>query len=72
MDVWKTEMEKEYSAIGVGKGKTIISVPHQTGRTTKRIDEPRIALTPGKRVSKYGKIYYEYRKNRSDLPGKKV
>lgn len=30
------------------------------------------ALRPGKRISKRGKIYYEYRKNRSDRPGKDI
>lgn len=27
---------------------------------------------PGKRRSKLGKIYYEYRKNRSDMPGEAI
>lgn len=30
-------------------------------------DKKRKALPPSKRVSKRGKVYYEYRKNRSDL-----
>ena len=29
------------------------------------------ALAPGKRISKSGKTYWEYRANRSDLHGKK-
>jgi hypothetical protein len=41
---------------------------HQTGeRKSIKADAKRRALPPGKRVSKSGKIYYEYRKNRSDL-----
>jgi len=45
-------------------------VTKQTGRI-KSIgrDMKRIALPPGKRVSKSGKIYYEKRANRSDLAG---
>lgn len=33
-------------------------------------DSKRTALKPGKRVSKTGKIYYESRKNRSDVRGR--
>ena len=73
MDVFKTELEKEYSAIGVKhKGSIVKLSTHQTGITTKKIDEYRKALPPGKRISRYGKIYYEYRKSRSDLPGEKI
>jgi hypothetical protein len=45
---------------------------HQTGRTNVRIDMRLGALKPGKRRSRTGHIYYEYRRNRSDMPGKKV
>ena len=43
------------------------SQPHQTGHTTKPLDIRLKALLPGKRLSKNGKIYYEYRMNRSDI-----
>ena len=45
-------------------------VTKQTGRI-KSIgrDLKRVALPPGKRVSKSGRTYYEKRKNRSDLAG---
>ena len=73
MDVFSTELEKEYSAIGVKhRGTTVKPVPHQTGRTTKKIDKTLNALAPGKRVSRYGNVYYEYRKNRSDMKGTKL
>lgn len=42
---------------------------HQTGSSNKKRDRKRVARTPGKRVSKTGKVYYERRKNRSDKPG---
>ncbi len=36
------------------------------------IDEGRKAKLPGRRVSASGKVYYERRRNRSDMPWKKV
>ena len=57
------------------KGKPVVLkfVPRQTGgvKSISR-DKARRALPPGKRRSKSGKIYYEYRKNRSDMPGRNV
>ena len=35
---------------------------------TREIDKRLKAKPPGKRVSRNGKIYYEYRRNRSDVP----
>lgn len=55
-----------------GKGMTIKYEDSRTGKTKKIIDFKRTALLPGKRISKNGKIYYEKRKNRSDLKGKKI
>lgn len=46
---------------------------HQTGTSSKRMDERMHAKPPGKRIVKSGgkkHAYYEYRKNRSDMPGK--
>ena len=53
-------------------GKTIKYEDKRTGKTNILIDKKRNALLPGKRISKTGKIYYEKRKNRSDLLKKKV
>ncbi len=39
----------------------------QIGKSNLPIDKKRSALSPGKRLSKNGNEYYEYRKNRSDL-----
>lgn len=51
----------------------ILKVLNQTGmRKNLKRDKSRKALTPGKRVSKTGKIYWETRKNRSDAPGKNI
>ncbi len=35
-------------------------------------DKTRVAKLPGKRISRTGHIYYEKRKNRSDLPDKDI
>lgn len=40
---------------------------HQVGTSRKPYDKRRHALAPGKRRSKSGHIYYERRKNRSDV-----
>ena len=58
--------------IGSGKGRTIKYEDSRTGKTNIPRDKKRSALTPGKRISKSGKIYYEKRKNRSDLKGTKI
>lgn len=45
-------------------------VGFQTGkRKSPILDKKRRAMRPGKRRSKRGKIYYETRRNRSDLKG---
>ena len=41
----------------------------QTGSSNKKIDRSKKAAKPGKRKSASGKVYYERRKNRSDVPG---
>lgn len=40
---------------------------HQTGRSNKRIDRKLHAKKAGKRTSESGNVYYERRKNRSDV-----
>ena len=58
------------------KGRTykvyVIPRMRQIGRSNELRDLKRKALPPGRRVSKSGRVYYEYRKNRSDLPGLKI
>jgi hypothetical protein len=45
-------------------------VKYQTGkRSSLKADRKRKALPPGKRISRTGKIYWETRRNRSDLSG---
>jgi len=67
MDFIKSEMDKEFASIGYkNQRRNLKTRDHQIGKTTISIDKKRDALLPGKRRSKAGKIYYEYRKNRSD------
>lgn len=42
---------------------------YQTGTSNKLYDKMKKAKGPGKRVSADGNVYYERRKNRSDMPG---
>lgn len=51
----------------MGKKKKYNKGKHQTGSTTLGIDRKISAKPIGKRISETGNIYYEYRKNRSDL-----
>jgi hypothetical protein len=45
----------------------------QTGKTDSiKRDAGRIALQPGKRISNTGKTYWETRRNRSDMSGRKL
>jgi len=40
---------------------------HRTGTSNRSKDRKRKAMKPGKRISKNGRIYYENRRNRSDI-----
>ena len=63
-------MDKEFSSLGFKNQRKSLKVSDkQIGTTIKKIDKMRKALKPGKRISKSGNIYYERRKNRSDLEG---
>lgn len=46
---------------------SIIKVLKQRGRSNALRDRARYAQMPGKRVSASGKVYWETRRNRSDL-----
>lgn len=51
----------------------VVRVLDQTGnRTNLLVDRSRVALLPGKRISKTGNVYWETRRNRSDVPGKTI
>lgn len=67
---------KKAARLKRNRGKTVQIVKKQKPvPTTKRglkLDEKRQAKPPGWRVSKSGRLYYEARRNRSDLPGRRV
>jgi len=44
----------------------------QTGKSNESRDSKRKAKAPGYRRTARGTVYYETRKNRSDMPGKKT
>jgi len=69
---FEDEKNKEYDAIGFENQRKSITRLPQVGNTNFKRDAVRKALSPGKRISKYGKTYWETRKNRSDSPGKKI
>ena len=52
--------------------KTLKYRKHQIGKSNKVKDVSSNDLNSLKRLSKTGRIYYEYRKNRSDLRGSRV
>jgi len=54
------------------RGRVLKATTRQTGRSDLARDRQRKAMQPGKRRSASGRIYYETRKNRSDLRGSRV
>lgn len=51
--------------------KVLKVIKHQTGRTNVPVDKLVKAMPSGKRLSKNGKVYWETRKNRTDISPKK-
>lgn len=73
--VFKEVLDAEMNSIGIRPKKTkiVYTEKRQTGkRINLSLDEKRKALPAGKRISKEGKPYYEYRKNRTDYAGLKI
>jgi len=59
------------SAVRKTTGQTALRLTRsgeQTGRSDTARDEVKRALAPGKRLSRNNKVYYERRRNRSDVP----
>lgn len=70
--VFESEKVKEFGEVSLRNQKKIIKTLNQVGKSNKNRDEARKALLPGKRISKNGKVYWETRKNRSDVSGKNI
>jgi hypothetical protein len=64
----KAVKAKKPAAKKVAAKKTA-SKTYQTGSSNKLYDKMKKSQGPGKRVSATGNVYYERRKNRSDMPG---
>jgi hypothetical protein len=62
----KTKKKKTKKKVKPKAAKTI-KVTHATGTTNVLWDKRYKAMKPGKRISKNGNIYWEYRINRSDI-----
>jgi hypothetical protein len=67
-EAWQKEKEKINPLGRQNKRKNLKVADHQIGKSNYARDVVRKAFASGKRISKSGKIYYEYRKNRSDMP----
>jgi len=72
MDFFQKPGKYQFKAIDLKSLRKTVYTTTQVGVTSKSEDRKRKALAPGKRISKNGKRYYETRKNRSDLPGKRI
>lgn len=66
-----TSSNMKFNALTYQRPKVIRPLK-QRGSSNKTRDSGRTALPPGKRVSRTGHIYFESRKNRTDLPGKSI
>ena len=44
----------------------------QTGRSIPQYDSLVEAMAPGKRISARGRVYFEYRRNRTDVRGSRI
>jgi len=72
-EILREELE-EMNAVGLKtkKPQVITHSQRQVGSSNAFRDKRRVALPSGKRISKTGKVYYEYRKNRTDKVGSKL
>ena len=52
------------------KSPKVLKVTHAVGSSNLKWDKRYKAMKPGKRISKRGNIYWEYRINRSDIKPK--
>ena len=67
-------MDKDFEVVGFkNQRRTLRQLPQtQKNKVNIIVDSRKHAILPGKRVSKTGKIYWETRKNRSDVKGKNI
>ena len=70
MEFIKKKIDEEFKPIRVKSLMKNVRILKQVGTSNLKRDSERKALMPGKRISKTGKVYWETRKNRSDLKNK--
>ncbi len=72
-EMLREEAEQE-KAIGMKKLKPQVVYKRDVQHGTTNIfrDKRRKAMPSGKRISKAGNVYYEYRKNRTDKEGSMI
>lgn len=63
--------DKFYERVARPSARVLRVIKHQTGKTNIPEDRKIRAMQGGKRISKTGKVYWETRKNRSDVVPKK-
>lgn len=71
-NVFKSEFvdSEDSKPIKKGKGRVVYTKKHRTGKIYDYdADKKRTSMSAGKRISKNNKVYYEYRKNRTDVKG---
>ena len=68
----KTTKRKGQTKLGSYGRKVLKARKTQTGKSNEKVDKKRKAMTPGKRQSASGRVYYESRKNRSDKSGSRI
>jgi len=70
-EMLKEEIDELGSAVGMKKKKpqVVYKKDRQVGGTDVFRDKRRKAMPSGKRISKAGNVYYEYRRNRTDKVG---
>lgn len=73
-EMLREEIEELGDAIGMKKKKPQVVYKRdiQHGTTNIYRDKRRKAMPSGKRISKAGNVYYEYRKNRTDKEGSMI
>ena len=68
--VKKKNNSSKISILTKYNNQEVVKVLDQSGKVVDALrDYSRKALMPGKRISKTGKIYWETRASRSDIPG---
>lgn len=72
MSLLRNKFEEKFKPISFKNLKKTVRVLKQVGKSDKRADALRKALLPGKRISKNGNVYWETRKNRSDVKGSNI